>query len=90
MSDPLDVAVRYGIVGGVISGFINWSWSGSPKMEKTDYVKYYMLFGCMGCLGGSLCYALGSATSGIINPRNAGIFGGVVGSYLFLGIGNYG
>ena len=79
----MDTMVIYGIAGGMIAGFINWSAKREPALKFQDNLKYYALFGSMGCIAA----ALGST----IIPQNpsTGLLSGFVGSYFVLGAGNY-
>jgi hypothetical protein len=85
--DSLDTAVVYGVGGGLISAGLNWVLKDSPRLDKKSALKYTALFAAMGCLGGSFLYAL-TLNSGL-DPVNAGLGGGFVGSYLLIGLGNY-
>lgn len=85
--DAADNAAIYGILGGLLSGFVNWSSKGNPPLENTNaYVKYYALFGSMGCISGALFYMVFKE---ITSPSGAGFFGGLFGSFVLLGVGNF-
>jgi hypothetical protein len=90
--DNLDYAALYGVLGGASFGFFNWALKGSPDMgDHNSYVKYYMLFGAMGCLAGALTNSLLMAGSTVMpfNAEMAGFAGGFIGSYLLLGVSVY-
>jgi hypothetical protein len=84
--DDIDTAAVYGVVGGIITAGINWGARGMPKLERRMYLKYIALFAAMGCLGGALAVTL---VNGSYSSTSAGFLGGMFGSYLLLGIGNY-
>jgi hypothetical protein len=87
--DSIDTASTYGIVGGLVAGAIQLYFRGGNKQDVSTqgYLQYYALWAAMGCLGSSLVYAMSFDTA---NMRNVGLFGGFVGSYVLLGVGNYG
>lgn len=83
--DNADNAAIYGLLGGLTAGVVNYSTRGNPDLKWKDYNKYYALFAAMGVLGGSLFSVLLPTWS----PTAVGFCGGIAGSFLLLGMGNY-
>lgn len=83
--DNADNAAIYGLLGGLASGVLNYTTRGAPGMTWKEYNKYYSLFAAMGVLGGSLFAALLPGW----NATSVGFFGGLGGSFMLLGFGNY-
>jgi hypothetical protein len=83
--DNSDTAAMYGLLGGIVGGVVNYTTRGAPPLTWRQYNEYYALFAAMGVLSGSLFGVLLPGWSSI----GVGFFGGLGGSFLLLGLGNY-
>ena len=77
------MASAYGIAGGITTAVINWAVRDTPKLKPETMTNYILLFSAMGCLGGALSGVMFGQTESV------GFFGGLIGSYVLVGVGNY-
>ena len=83
--DVNDYAAVYGIFGGLTSGVGRYLTKDSPEMQNTEMAKYYALFASTGCLGGVLTTVVFPG----YDVNMTAFVGGLVGSFLILGMGIY-
>ena len=85
--DTSDKIAVYGIIGGLVCGFINANNRAKVPFNKNKKFmgQYYALFGSMGCLAA----ALGNFIFPNVDTEAMGLLGGALGSYFLLGVENY-
>jgi hypothetical protein len=83
--DGSDYAAVYGAFGGLTGGVARYLMQSAPQMGQKEHAKYYALFASTGCLGGVLATVLFPAG----DSNTTAFIGGLVGSFLILGIGIY-
>lgn len=86
--DTADYVAVYGILGGMATGLLNtgvYPAGGFPKTQKSFYLRYFALFGSMGCISAVILHA----ALPDVSAAPLGVLGGAIGSYVLLGVGNY-
>lgn len=89
--DTLDVAVVYGVGGGILAAVLNYAFKGSPTLTFEQHAKYYALFASMGCIGGALAFSILSSEQFLpsgFDATNTGFAGGFIGSFGLLAVAN--
>ena len=83
--DTSDSVALFALSGGLVAGSLNFAYKGAPKLSRKDMIRYFLLFGAMGCITGVLVHAAVPE----LTPVQAGLGGGIIGSYVLLGLNQY-